>query len=95
MIKLRYLNAIKRELHEKIGIDIKDSEIKLVKSFIDKKSIKEIWVVKKDVSLEQLRFVDDEVSDAKFVTINEFKEMLKDNETFNNLEYFIELYKTL
>lgn len=89
------LNAIKRELYEEIGINIKDSEIKLVKSFIDKKSIKEIWVVKKDVCVEQLRFVDDEVSDAKFVTINEFKEMLKYNETFNNLEYFIELYKTL
>lgn len=32
---------------------------------------------------------------AKFVTIDEFKQLLHDNKTFNNLSYFIELYKNI
>ena len=62
-------------------------------SFIDKKSIKEIWLIKKEVSISELKFADREVSAAKFVTIDEFKEMLKNNETFNNLKYFIDIYE--
>lgn len=86
------IDGIKRELKEELGIKINDNELTLIKSFIDKKSIKEIWIVKKDISINSLKFIDNEVSDAKYVTIDEFKEMLKNNETFNNLNYFIELY---
>lgn len=89
------IDGIKRELREEIGIDLKENELILAKSFIDKKSIKEIWIVKKDIPISNLKFIDDEVSDAKYVTIDEFKEMLKNNETFNNLQYFIELYEQM
>ena len=87
--------ACKRELEEELGLEVGNDEIKLVKSYIDKKSIREIWIVKKDVKLEELKFIDSEVSDAKFVSIGEFEQMLKQNETFNNLQYFIELYKDI
>lgn len=86
------LDGIKRELHEELGLSINNNEIKLVKSYIDKKSIREIWLVEKDVKIEDLKFIDSEVSDAKFVTIHDFQQILKNNETFNNLQYFIELY---
>lgn len=88
-------DGIKRELKEEIGLSVKNDEIKLVKTFLDKKSIKEIWVVNKDVSINDFKFIDNEVSDAKFVTLNEFKKMLENNETFNNLEYFVDLYENL
>ncbi len=87
------LDGIKRELKEEIGVEVSDNELTQITSFIDKKSIKEVWIVKKDILVENLKFADDEVSDAKYVTIEEFKEMLKNNETFNNLRYFIELYE--
>lgn len=87
------LDGIKRELKEEIGVEVTDNELTQITSFIDKKSIKEVWIVKKDILVENLKFADDEVSDAKYVTIEEFKEMLKNNETFNNLRYFIELYE--
>lgn len=89
------LQGIKRELNEELGINVKDEELELVKSWIDKKSIKEVWVVRKDISIEDLKFIDDEVSDAKFVTIDSFKNMLEHNETFNNLQYFVKLYKEI
>jgi len=89
------LEGIKRELEEELNLKIKDDEIKLAKSFIDNKSIKEIWVVRKDIKIEDLKFIDNEVSDAKFVSINEFEQMLKQNETFSNLQYFIKLYNDI
>ena len=89
------LEGIKRELEEELGLKVGEDEIELVKSHIDKKSIREIWIVKKDVKIEELKFIDSEVSDAKFVSIEEFEQMLKQNETFNNLQYFIELYKDI
>ena len=89
------LDGIKRELEEELGLVVKDEEIKLVKSYIDKKSIREIWIVKKNIKIEELKFVDSEVSDAKFVSLAEFEKMLQNNETFNNLQYFIELYKEI
>lgn len=87
--------CIKRELQEEIGIKINDFELSLVKSFIDKKSIKEVWLIQKDIPLNELKFIDGEVSDAKYVSIEEFKLMLKNNETFSNLQYFVELYNKL
>ena len=89
------LEGIKRELNEELGIEVNDNEINLVKSYIDKKSIREIWIVEKDVKIEDLKYIDREVSDAKFVNIQEFEQMINQNETFNNLQYFIELYNDI
>ena len=89
------LEGIKRELNEELGININDEEIKLVKSFIDKKSIKEIWLIRKDIKIEDLKFLDSEVSDAKYVSLTEFEKMLENNETFNNLQYFVQLYREI
>ena len=69
------LEGIKRELKEELGIDVSDTEIKLVKTFLDNKSIKEIWVINKEISLEDIKFVDHEVSEVKFVTLDEFKKI--------------------
>ena len=89
------LEGIERELEEELGLKVREDEIELVKSYIDKKSIREIWIVKKDVKIEELKFIDSEVSEVKFVSIEEFEQMLIQNETFNNLQYFIELYKDI
>lgn len=89
------LDGIKREVKEELGIDVNDTEIKLVKTFLDKKSINEVWIINKEILLEDIKFLDHEVSEVKFVTLDEFKNMLKNNETFNNLKYFIDLYESL
>lgn len=46
-------------------------------------------------SLENIKFSNGEVIDAKYVTINEFNNMIKNGETHEWLEYFNELYKKL
>ena len=56
---------------------------------------RDIYLVNKEISLENIKFSDGEVIDAKYVTINEFNNMIKNGETHVWLKYFIELYKKI
>lgn len=89
------IQGIKREIFEEIGLDLKDDDLVLAKSFVENKSIKEIWVINKDVQINDLKFRDNEVIGAKFVSIDELLQMIERNESFNNLRYFQEIYQKL
>ena len=86
------LEAIQRELFEEIGLKTEQSELTLVKTFIHKQSIRDIWIVKKDLNISDLALSEHEVIGAKFVNISEFKQMLDNNEIISNLSYFIDIY---
>ena len=55
----------------------------------------DIYIINKDIDLENIKYKDGEVINAKYVTIDEFKSMLSNNETFEYLEYFCDLYKEI
>lgn len=54
---------------------------------------KDIWLFKKDVDLNELKFVDGEVIDAKWVTIEELSKMKEKNETVLTMDFGLEEYK--
>ena len=90
------LDGIKREINEEIGVKVNDEDLMLVQTTIDKKSIREVWIVKdKNIKIEDLKFKDNEVMNAKFVSLDDFKNMLHSNQTFNNLSYFVDLYNNI
>lgn len=86
------LEGIQREVHEELGLNIEKNEFKFIKSLIRKQAILDVWVVRKDINLKDLKLKNDEVTGAKFVSISEFKEMLNNNEIVENLTYFIDIY---
>ena len=86
------LEGIQREVHEELGLNIEKTEFKFIKSLIRKQAILDVWVVRKDINLKDLKLKNDEVTGAKFVSISEFKEMLNNNEIVENLTYFIDIY---
>ena len=93
------LEGILRELNEEIGIKVNKEEIKLVKEIIEKRSdlnfFRDIYLIRKDIRINDFIFSDGEVVSAKYVTIDEFKEMITNKETFEYLKYFIELYNQI
>ena len=93
------LQGILRELNEEIGIKVNAEEIKLAKEIVEKRSdlnfFRDIYLLRKDIKINDLVFSDGEVVSAKYVTIEEFKEMITNKETFECLKYFIELYKQI
>ena len=86
------LEGMQREVHEELGLNIEKNEFKFIKSLIRKQAILDVWVVRKDINLKDLKLKNDEVTGAKFVSISEFKEMLNNNEIVENLTYFIDIY---
>lgn len=93
------LEGIQRELSEEIGLKVDKSELKLVKTIVDKKPnlnfFRDIYILRKDISLSELKFLDGEVIDAEYVTMEEFKNMINNGEVKKKLEYFIDLVYNL
>jgi len=79
--------GIKRELKEEIGIDIKNNELKLIKTFKRKNKFRDIYIVKKDIPIYAFKCNTDEVMDCKYVTLEQFKLMIENDEcTFKKFE---------
>lgn len=74
------LEGMQRELREELGIVINQNELKLVKTAKSGNKIKDYYILVKDVKIEDISFNDNEVMNCKYVTIEEFKEMIENNE---------------
>ena len=81
------INGIIRELQEEIGINVKANELKLVKILKRKNKFRDIYILRKDVPLCSLKYNDGEVMNCRYVSLNEFKSMIKNKEcTFEKFE---------
>lgn len=69
-----------RELREELGINASEDECKLVKSYLKNRlgMIWDIYFIRKDIELNNITLQKDEVSRAKFVDTDEFRQMLKE-----------------
>lgn len=84
-----------RELKEELNITVKKQELTYIKHIIIDSKIIDIWLLNKDIKLEQITKEQDEVTNIKYVSIQKFKEMQKNNELTPNLEYFIDVYEKI
>lgn len=89
------IEGIQREIYEELGLNIKKSDFNFVKSLIKRQAILDIWIIRSNIKIEDLNLKNDEVIDAKFVSFDEFKKMLDNNEVVDNLSYFIDVYNNL
>ena len=71
------IQGILRELYEELGLKFKEDDGVFYKRIVkeNSKTLKDIWVFKKDIDLSTLIFVDSEVNDAKWVIIDELEKM--------------------
>ncbi len=83
------LQGILREVSEELGINFKESEAIFYKTIRDDKArdFKDIWLFRKDIELKELNFSDNEVVEAKWVTIDEFEEMLNKKEIVPTIDF--------
>lgn len=79
--------GIKRELKEEIGINVQINELKFIKTLKQKNKLRNMYVIKKDIPLEDFKCNKEEVMDCKYVTLEEFKTMIENGEcTFKKFE---------
>lgn len=81
--------GIKREIEEEIGVNVENSKCALFKTITSKddRDIKDIWIFRNDISIENLKLQIEEVTSAKWVNQNEFWEMFENGEVVPNLDF--------
>ena len=81
------VEGIIREVKEELGIDLDKNDGVLIKTIKKEHKFKDIFLFKKDIDINELKFLDGEVIDAKWVTIEEFNEMKKAKLIVHNIDF--------
>ena len=88
-----------RELNEEIGVNVSKKELNFIKEKIDSSDMcnvfRDVYVIKKDIKINEFKFNDGEVIDAKYINIEMLDDMIRKGESFEWLTYFIDLYKEI
>lgn len=71
------LQAALRETKEELGIEIDDDKIEFLLSFKRERGFVDIWLIKEDINIGDIKLQKTEVSEAKWVTIKELEELIK------------------
>ncbi len=88
------IEGLEREISEELGIVLDKNKIKYYKTVIDddKHNIKDIFVYKDNIDINSLKFSDNEVSDAKYVSIDEYMDMFTSGDIVYNVDFIDEDY---
>lgn len=88
------LSAARRELYEELGIRTAKSSFEFITRFKRKNSFVDLWAVKCDLPIKKLRLQRSEVAAAKWISVDELKQMLSAKKYHNYGEdYFSEVFK--
>ena len=82
-------HAAKRELCEELGIDLDSGRFTLAKRMLRRFSITDVWAVRYDTDISKLVLQSDEVSQVKWVSPSQLRQMIKNGEFHNyGKDYF-------
>ena len=73
------IETVYRELKEELNIEPNIDNLELIASFKRTKYFVDVWLLKQNIDIKDLVFVDSEVQAAKWVTIEEWKKMLNED----------------
>ena len=83
------IQGLEREIREELGIILNINKVKLFKTVINEEEhvIKDIYLYRENYDISSLEFTDNEVSDAKFVSINKYMDMFNSGEIVYNINF--------
>ena len=89
------LQGALRECKEELGIDISESNIELILSFKRKYDFVDVWLVKQDIDISDIVLQEDEVSDVKWASIDEIRELMKAEKLAKSIEIYFDMFINL
>lgn len=81
-----------RELKEELGIEIKKEELEFIASYKRPRDYADVWLLIKNIDINDITIAEDEVQDVKWVTIKEFEKMLDNNQAVKSSYDYYKLY---
>lgn len=89
------LQAALRECSEELGVSIKPDNIELTLSFKRKYDFVDVWLVKQDFNIDELVLQEDEVSEVKWATIDEIRNLMKTGELAGSIDIYFDMFVNL
>lgn len=83
----KILDGLARELYEELGIQLDTKQAIFLKTAKNDNVFKEMYLFKKDISIDEINFKDGEAQNAKWVTIDEFIKMFEDEQIVYNVNF--------
>ncbi|NLY98152.1 MAG: NUDIX domain-containing protein [Clostridiaceae bacterium] len=85
--------SAKRELHEETGIPVDEEELKLLVTYARDQYFLDIYVVKKDIPISNIRLQPGEAIDAKWATPDEVQGLIRSGEFVSSVGKRFLMYK--
>ena len=89
------LQAAIRECHEELGINIEKDEIEFMLSFKRKYDFVDVWLIKHDYDISTLVLQEDEVSDVRWASIDEIRELMRTGKLAKSIEIYFDMFISL
>ena len=88
-----------RELKEELGIKVNKNDLQFIGSYARINDFVEVFLLKSNISISNLKLQEDEVQAAKWVKVEEFEKIIKDGNAsdtgyFIFTEYYNKFYNT-
>ena len=81
-----------REFKEELGVDISEEELHLKRIITEKNTIFYIFLVRKNISVDEIKLQEEEVMDVDLADPNKIRKMVEDK-TFIGLDYYEKFFK--
>ncbi|MBQ8299620.1 MAG: NUDIX domain-containing protein [Clostridia bacterium] len=89
------LDGAMREIKEELGVEISKDEIEYLLSFKREKGFVDIWLVKKNIAIEELVLQPEEVSEARWVSLKELKMLIENDEMVKSVNLYLDIFEKL
>ena len=84
------IETVFRELKEELNVIPNIDDLELIASYKRKKDYVDVWVLRQNVNITDLKFNDNEVQDAKWVTVEDWKKLLIEEQAVkSSTDYFL------
>lgn len=89
------LQAALRECNEELGITINPENMELIMSFKRKHDFVDVWLVRGDYDINELTLQEDEVSEAKWATVEEIRDLMNSGKLANSIDIYFDMFINL
>lgn len=89
------LQAALRECNEELGITINPENMELIMSFKRKHDFVDVWLVRGDYDINELTLQEDEVSEAKWATVEEIRDLMNSGKLAKSIDIYFDMFINL
>ena len=84
------IETVFRELKEELNVIPNIDNLELIASYKRKKDYVDVWLLRQNINIKDLKFNDNEVQAAKWITIEEWKKLLIEEKAIkSSTDYFL------